>query len=164
MRSKRVAQLLADLGVTKTHSRPHTSNDNPFSESHFKTLKTRPTFPRRFGSLDDARSFGRGFFHWYNQEHRHHGLALLTPHHVHHGLAGRVLEARQAAMNVAYSTNPERFARPPRVPELPTKVWINPPLPTTFSDERSPGASRGPAQAASVLSQRSAEDEAPLLQ
>jgi putative transposase len=131
MRSKRVAQLLADLGVTKTHSRPHTSNDNPFSESHFKTLKTRPSFPTRFGSIDDARTFCRVFFPWYNQEHRHHGLALLTPHQVHHGLAEQVLQARQAALDAAYAAAPERFARPPRVPQLPAEVWINPPLPTT---------------------------------
>ncbi len=87
MKSKLVAQLLADLGVTKTHSRPHTSNDNPFSESQFKTLKYRPEFPGRFGCLEDARSFCRSFFPWYNTEHRHHGIALLTPLQVHQGRA-----------------------------------------------------------------------------
>ena len=127
MRSKLVAQLLADLGVTKTHSRPYTSNDNPFSESQFKTMKYRPDFPARFGSLPDARSFGRRFFPWYNEEHRHHGLALLTPAVVHDGQAEEVLGQRQRALLAAYAAHPERFGKPPRVPALPREVWINPP-------------------------------------
>jgi len=127
MRSKLVAQLLADLGVTKTHSRPYTSSDNPFSESQFRTLKYRPEFPSRFGCLEDARAHGRTFFPWYNHEHRHHGLALLTPHQVHHGLAEQVLANRQRAMDAAYAAHPERFARPPVVPQLHTTVWINRP-------------------------------------
>jgi putative transposase len=127
MRSKLVAQLLADLGVTKTHSRPYTSSDNPFSESHFRTLKYRPEFPERFGSLEDARTHGTTFFPWYNQEHRHHGLALLTPHQVHYGLAEQVLANRQSALDAAYARHPERFAKPPAVPKLHTTVWINPP-------------------------------------
>ena len=101
MRSKRVAQLLADLGVTKTHSRPYTSTDNPFSESQFRTMKYRPDFPKRFGGLADARAFLRPFFRWYNHEHHHHGLALLTPAQVHHGLADGVLAERQRALDAA---------------------------------------------------------------
>lgn len=127
MRSKLVAQLLADLGVTKTHSRPHTSNDNPFSESQFKTMKYRPGFPERFGSIVDARSFGRQFFGWYNDEHCHHGLALLTPKQVHYGLVEEVLTRRQKALDAAYADNPHRFARPPVVVRPPAEVWINPP-------------------------------------
>jgi len=127
MRSKLVAQLLADLGVTKTHSRPYTSNDNPFSESQFKTMKYRPGFPKHFGSVEDAQAFGRPFFHWYNHEHRHHGIALLTPNQVHQGRGADVLEQRQKALDIAYASNPERFSRRPKVPELPSAVWINPP-------------------------------------
>ena len=133
MKSKLVAQLLADLGVTKTHSRPATSNDNPFSESQFKTLKYRPEFPGRFGGLDDARSFCQSFFPWYNTEHRHHGIALLTPLQVHQGRADEVLALRQAALDAAYQANPHRFPRPPTVPQLRPEVWINPP--TTQSNE-----------------------------
>ena len=139
MRSNLVAQLLSDLGVTKTHSRPYTSSDNPFSESLFKTLKYRPVFPGRFGCREDARAFCRGFFHWYNREHRHHGLALLTPHQVHHDLAARVLQARQEALDVAFAAHPERFGRPPQVPKLHTAVWINPPETTVPVTESSSG-------------------------
>ena len=127
MRSKLVAQLLADLGVTKTHSRPYTSNDNPFSESQFRTLKYRPGFPDRFGSQEHARSYGRDFFGWYNDEHRHHGLALLTPHQVHYGKATQVLEERQAALDAAFDAHPTRFSKRPVVPKLHEAVWINPP-------------------------------------
>jgi putative transposase len=127
MRSKRVAHLLADLGVTKTHSRPYTSNDNPYSESHFKTLKTRPEFPDRFGCAQDARAYCRPFFHWYNHDHRHHGLALLTPMQVHHGLTEQVLRDRQQSLDRAYAKHPERFPRPPVVPRPRREVWINPP-------------------------------------
>jgi putative transposase len=133
MTSKTVAQLLADLGVTKTHSRPHVSNDNPYSESHFKTLKYRPGFPEQFGSVADARSWARTFFRWYNQEHRHSGIGLLTPATVHHGNAPATIAARQTALLAAYAAHPERFVRgAPTPPELPTAVWIN--RPTTTRD------------------------------
>ncbi len=128
MTSKPVAFLLADLGVTKTHSRPHVSDDNPFSEAHFKTLKYRPDFPGRFGSIQHARSHGQDFFPWYNTEHHHVGLGLLTPHVVHHGLAARRVEARAAVLAAAHAIHPERFtAGMPRPPSQPTAVWINPP-------------------------------------
>jgi len=128
MTSKPVAYLLADLGITKSHSRPHVSNDNPYSEAHFKTLKYRPDFPARFGSLEDARAFCRSFFAWYNAEHRHSALGLLTPEIVHRGRAGEVRVARQAVLADAYAAHPERFVRkPPEPPPLPTAVWINPP-------------------------------------
>jgi len=128
MTSKPVALLLADLGVTKTHSRPSVSNDNPFSEAQFKTLKYRPAFPDRFGSLEDARAFCVGFFDWYNNRHYHSGLALLTPATVHHGDTARVLERRGEILAAAYAAHPERFVRhAPRPAEPPTAVWINPP-------------------------------------
>lgn len=128
MRSKPVALLLADLGVTKSHSRPHVSDDNPFSESQFKTLKYRPEFPRRFGSIEDARAFCQGFFRWYNQEHHHSGIALLTPETLHYGRAEEVIQRRQQVLSQAYERNPERFVRArPRPPDKPTAVWINPP-------------------------------------
>jgi putative transposase len=128
MRSKPVALLLADLGIAKSHSRPHTSNDNPFSEAHFKTLKYRPSFPDRFGSIEDARSFCRGFFTWYNEEHRHSGIGLMAPAMVHFGRAPEVQAARAVTLERAYAAHPERFVRGlPTPPELPTAVWINPP-------------------------------------
>ena len=129
MRSKLVAQFLADLGVTKTHSRPQVSNDNPFSESQFKTLKYRPEFPARFGSQEHATAFCRGFFPWYNRAHHHSGLALLTPHQVHYGLVDAVLAERQTALDAAFTRHPERFSKPPMVARPPAKVWINPPDP-----------------------------------
>ena len=128
MTSKSVAQLLADLGVTKTHSRPHVSNDNPYSESQFKTLKYRPGFPAQFGSLADARAWARPFFQWYNNEHHHSGIGLLTPATVHCGQAAETIAARQQILLAAYQAHPERFVRgTPRPPELPSAVWINPP-------------------------------------
>lgn len=128
MTSKPVALLLADLGIVKSHSRPHVSNDNPFSESQFKTLKYRPDFPERFGSLEDARAFCRTFFSWYNAEHRHVGIGLLTPEMVHHGRGEQVRAARQVVLDGAYAAHPERFVRKrPEPPPLPTAVWINPP-------------------------------------
>lgn len=128
MTSKDVAFLLADLGVTKTHSRPHVSNDNPFSESQFKTMKYRPDFPERFGSIEDARAFCVAFFDWYNNHHRHSGIAWMTPADVHHGRAHDVREKRADTLDRAYREHPERFVRsPPKPPELPTAVWINPP-------------------------------------
>jgi len=129
MKSKPLALLLADLGVVKTHSRPHVSNDNPFSESQFKTLKYRPDFPKRFGSLEDSRMFCQTFFHWYNREHRHQGIALLTPETVHFGNAPQVIAARQEVLQAAYEAHPERFVRkPPASLPLPEAVWINPPV------------------------------------
>jgi putative transposase len=129
MRSKPLALLLADLGVTKTHSRPHVSNDNPYSESQFKTLKYRPEFPKRFGGIEDARSFCQDFFPWYNREHRHSGIGYLTPEAVHFGRAQEAMETRARALAAAYAAHPERFVRrAPRPPALPTAVWINPPL------------------------------------
>ena len=130
MTSGPVALLLADLGVTKTHSRPYNSNDNPFSESHFKTFKYRPEFPDRFGCIQDARSFCQRFFSWYNTEHHHSGLGWLTPQVVHGGQSAAVLAARQKVLNQAFRTTPERFVRkPPQSPRLLDKVWINPPNP-----------------------------------
>ena len=131
MASKPVALLLSDLGITKSHSRPHVSDDNPFSEAQFKTLKYRPEFPDRFGSLEDARSFCRVFFEWYNHEHHHWSIGLLTPSAVHHGQAAELLEARAGVLARAYSAHPQRFVNGhPQPLELPTAVWINPPTPT----------------------------------
>jgi putative transposase len=128
MTSKSVAFLLADLGITKSHSRPHVSNDNPFSEAQFKTLKYRPDFPERFGSIQDARAHCHVFFPWYNTEHHHAGLGLLTPFDVHHGLAEQRVAGRAAVLATAYATNPERFpAGLPHPPARPVEVWINPP-------------------------------------
>ncbi len=132
MASKPVAFLLADLGVTKSHSRPHTSNDNPFSESHFRTLKYRPDFPDTFGCIEDARAFCQRFFAWYNTEHYHSGVAWLHPIDVHYGQAETVRAVRAEVLNAAYARNPDRFVRkPPQPPALPTAAWINkPPTPT----------------------------------
>lgn len=128
MTSKTVAQLLADLGITKTHSRPHVSNDNPFSESQFKTMKYRPDFPDRVGSLEDGRSFCVDYFDWYNNRHHHSALGFLTPAQVHHGLAPGALLHRQAVLQRAYDAHPERFPRgAPTVAAPPSEVWINPP-------------------------------------
>ena len=128
MISKQVAFLLADLGVTKSHSRPYTSNDNPFSESHFRTLKYRPDFPARFGCMEDAQAHCRAFFPWYNGEHRHSSLGLLTPDTVHYGRAEAASAARSVVLDAAYAAHPERFVRrPPTPPALPTATWINPP-------------------------------------
>ena len=134
MTSKPVALLMADLGITKSHSRPHVSNDNPFSEAHFKTLKYHPGFPDRFGSIEDARAFCRSFFGWYNVEHRHGGIGLLTPEMVHRGRGEAVRAARQVVLADAYAAHPERFVRKhPEPPKLPTAVWINPPKETPSS-------------------------------
>ena len=128
MISKPVALLLADLGVTKTHSRPHVSNDNPFSESQFKTLKYRPDFPDRFGSPEHARNCCGDLLHWYNTEHHHVGLGLFTPHDVHHDLATAKWERRAAVLAEAFARHPERFPQGRPVPKpVPTAVWINPP-------------------------------------
>ena len=128
MTSKPVAFLLADLGLTKSHSRPHVSNDNPYSEAQFKTLKYRPDFPERFGGLEHARSFCHEFFTYYNTEHRHSGLGLLTPESVHYGYAKEILAAREQTLWRAYIAHRERFVQGhPQPPDLPSEVWINPP-------------------------------------
>ncbi len=128
MVAKPVAFLLADLGVTKSHSRPQTSNDNPFSESQFRTLKYRPEFPERFGCFEDAHAFCSRFFGWYNDEHRHSGIGFHTPADVHYGRAEAVRSQRADVLNAAYAEHPERFVRkPPEPPALPTTVWINEP-------------------------------------
>jgi putative transposase len=127
MTSKPVAQLLVDLGVARSHSRPHTSNDNPFSEAQFKTLKYAPAFPGRFGSLADARAFCESFFSYYNHEHRHSGIALHTPASVHFGTAQEVRAQRAATLDAAYAANPDRFRRRPVPPKLPEAAWINQP-------------------------------------
>jgi putative transposase len=136
MTSKPVAFLMADLGVTKTHSRPYVSDDNPYSESQFRTLKYRPEFPDRFGCLPDSRAFCRDFFQWYNEEHRHSGLGLLTPATVYFGQAPAVLAARQVVLDAAYQAHPERFVRqPPKPLPLPSEVWINKPAKTDLKTE-----------------------------
>jgi putative transposase len=128
MKSKVVAHLLSDLGVTKTHSRPHVSNDNPYSEAQFKTLKYCPQFPACFGSIQDSRSFCQDFFSWYNKEHRHSGIALMTPEHAHYGLADEILRHRTAVLAAAFEQHPNRFKQKLPVPDkLPEAVWINPP-------------------------------------
>jgi putative transposase len=136
MVSQPVAFLLASLGVTKSHSRPHVSDDNPFSEAHFKTLKYRPDFPERFASLEHARAFLREFFDWYNVRHHHDALALLTPHDVHHGLVQERLAQRAQVLDAAFAAHPERFVHgrpvPPAPPEI---VWINPPKTPPASEE-----------------------------
>jgi putative transposase len=128
MTAKPVAFLLAELGVTKSHSRPHVSNDNPYSESQFRTMKYRPEFPDRFGSYQDAHAFCGRFFRWYNDEHRHSGIGFHTPADVHHGRAELVRAQRAEVLTAAYAAHPERFVRkPPEPPALPTAVWINQP-------------------------------------
>jgi len=139
MTSHGVAQLLGSLGVTKSHSRPHVSNDNPFSESQFKTLKYRPEFPDRFGSQQDARAFCERFVRWYNHEHYHSGLGMLTPAAVHYGRAGEILASRQKTLDAAFASRPERFVRKRPAPmALPEAVWINPPKSNDTSDDRRP--------------------------
>ena len=128
MASKTVALLMADLGVTKSHSRPHTSNDDPYSEAQFKTLKYRPDSPRSFDSLQQARDFCREFFTWYNTEHYHSGIAWHTPYDLHHGHAAVVQADRAEVLTAAYQRNPERFVRKhPEPRPLPTAAWINKP-------------------------------------
>jgi putative transposase len=134
MKAKATALLLAGLGVTKSHSRPHTSNDNPFSEAHFKTLKYQPQFPSRFGCIEDAKVFCRAFFLWYNRDHHHAGIGLMTPDQVHFRQAPAVHAARQDVLTTAYKANPERFvSKPPMPPPMPTKTWINPPQSTDIT-------------------------------
>ena len=128
MRSKPVAALLVDLEVAKSHSRPHVSDDNPYSESQFKTMKYRPDFPARFGSIAQARAHCQTFFAWYNTEHRHSGIGYMTPHSVHAGHAAALLATRQATLDAAFQAHPNRFKnRNPQPHPLPTAAWINPP-------------------------------------
>ncbi len=130
MTSKCTAQLLADLGVTRSLSRPPVSDDNPYSEAQFKTLKYHPGFPARFPDIEQAKAFCRSFFPWYNSQHRHGGIAMLTPDDVHHGRAQAVLTQRQRALEAAWAAHPERFVRGvPKINPLPEEVWINPPEP-----------------------------------
>lgn len=136
MTSKAVALLLSDLGITKSHSRPHISNDNPFSESQFKTLKYQPLFPKLFGCIEDARSFCQAFFSWYNHDHHHSGIGLLTPAVLHYGQAQAVTQQRAQVLQAAYQTHPKRFVHGlPQPPAIPTEVWINPPIVPTQNQE-----------------------------
>jgi putative transposase len=137
MKSKGVAELLVDLGIMKTHSRPHVSNDNPFSESHFKTLKYCPQFPEKFGSIQDARSFCREFFGWYNTEHCHTGIGLMAPHQVHYGQSHKILAHRSDVLKAAFEIHPNRFkGKIPTPPDLPEAVWINKPSPQECNEKR----------------------------
>jgi putative transposase len=139
MTSKSVALLCVDLGVDKTHSRPHVSDDNPYSESQFKTLKYQPSFPDRFGSIQDARRFCQDFFPWYNLEHRHSGIAMLTPYDMHYGRAQAVLEQRSVVLARAYQEHPERFVGGvPSPAAAPTEAWINRPEPRPTTQHTEP--------------------------
>jgi transposase InsO family protein len=134
MRGKSLAQLLVDLGISKSHNRPHTSDDNPFSEAHFKTMKYRPDYPDRFASLPEAQEWARHFFSWYNEQHYHSGLNLLTPASVHYQEAPTLQQNRQAVMLAAYAAHPKRFGRgQPIVKGAPAAVWINPPAAADLS-------------------------------
>ena len=135
MRSKPVAALLVDLNIGKSHSRPHVSDDNPFSEAQFKTLKYRPDFPARFGSIEDARAHCRRFFHWYNHQHRHSGIGFMTPHAVHYGEAEYLHQLRAETLAAAFADHPNRFkGNPPQPPTQPSAVWINPPQQQDLND------------------------------
>jgi putative transposase len=139
MRSKSVAQLLVDLNVTKTHSRPHVSDDNPYSEAQFKTLKYRPDFPARFGSIEDARAHCQDFFHWYNTEHRHSGIALMSPDTVHYGRSAALTAQRGITLDAAFAAHPARFKGiAPRPPIMPLSAWINPPKKETATPTINP--------------------------
>jgi hypothetical protein len=146
-----VAALLADLGVSESHSRPHVSNDNPFSEAQFKTMKYQPTYPKRFGSQADAHSWAQAFFPWYNFEHHHSSLGLMTPATVHYGQAAQLWQQRQAVLQQAYAAHTQRFVKGvPQPPALPTAVWINPPAETgnaeALPSAGATSAGRGPSQ------------------
>ena len=128
MRAKPVAFLLADLGVTKTHSRPYTSNDNPYSESQFKTMKYQPEFPNRFGCIQDSRNHCHTFFPSYNGVHRHSGIGMMTPQMAHYGTAEKIRDLRRSVLDKAYIAHPERFVHSaPKALELQTQAWINKP-------------------------------------
>jgi len=132
MTSKTLGQLYSDLGIIRSHTRPYCSNDNPFSESHFRTMKYRPTYPNRFGSIEEARHFCRHFFDWYNNVHYHSGIALLRPVDFHYGRGPEIVAARNLILVQAAKDFPKRFrGRPPRLFKLPEAVWINPPFPST---------------------------------
>jgi putative transposase len=136
MTARPVAFLLADLGVTKSHSRPHCSNDNPYSESQFRTLKYRPDFPDRFGCYEDAQAHCQRFFGWYNHDHRHSGIGLHTPADLHYGRAHAIRDKRAVVLDAAYAAHPERFVRkPPTPPKLPSAVWINEPQEATTTTQ-----------------------------
>lgn len=137
MTSKTVSQLLADLGVLQSHSRPHVSNDNPYSEAQFKTLKYSPRFPKRFTSITQCRAFLDNFFDHYNNQHRHSGIAFHTPADVHYDRADKIRQQRQATLDAAYSTTPHRFRQPPQAPQVPVATWINEPeeTPTTATTQ-----------------------------
>ena len=136
MRSKPVAALLIDLDIAKSHSRPHVSDDNPYSESQFKTMKYRPDFPARFGCIEDARLHCQAFFAWYNTEHRHSGIGYMTPQAVHYGRAQALRDARQTALDAAFRATPKRFkGRRPTPCELPAAAWINPPSSETIAQK-----------------------------
>jgi putative transposase len=164
MTSKTVAHLYADLGVTQSHSRPNVSNDNPFSEAQFKTLKYRPDFPDRFGSAQDTRAHCGPFFNWYNCEHRHGGIGLLTPHDVHYGLADQRVAYRARVLAAAHAAHPERFpAGVPTPPAAPTAVWINQPssaaAPAEPAHQRAPrGPQAGEAVALAETGNAAVED------
>lgn len=137
MRSKPVALLLSDLGVTKSHSRPYTSNDNPYSESHFKTMKYRPDFPGSFQSMNEAREFCKSFFDWYNSKHYHSGLEFLTPESVHYGFADTILDHRNQVLMEAFQKHPEWFrGKKPKVKKLPKAVYINKPENIDLADKK----------------------------
>jgi putative transposase len=155
--AKAVALLLADLGITKSHSRPYTSNDNPHSEAQFKTLKYHPSFPERFGSQEHARAFCRHFFVWYNTKHRHSSLALLSPAEVHYGRGEQVLAQRGEVLREAFEANPRRFkGRVPSPGKLPEAVWINPP-------EDSPPSSSTHRNSGTGSAGRHEEEDGPLI-
>ncbi len=136
MTSQCTAQLLADLGVTRSLSRPQVSDDNPFSEAQFKTLKYHPSFPGRFDDQCQAKNFCRSFFRWYNAEHRHGGISMLTPEQVHFGNAGQVIAQRKVVLDKAWAAHPERFVGgQPRPESLPEAVWINPPNPSLTTQD-----------------------------
>jgi putative transposase len=142
MRSKPVAALLLDLDVARSHSRPHVSDDNPYSEAQFKTLKYRPDFPERFGSIEDARAHCQQFFPWYNTVHRHSGIGFMTPEAVHYGLALAITQQRALTLDAAFAANPNRFKHiNPSPPPLPTAAWINPPKKDPTSLITTPGCS-----------------------
>jgi putative transposase len=167
MIAKSLAMLLADLGVTKSHSRPHVSDDNPYSESQFKTMKYRPDYPERFGCVVDARTWSRSFIGWYNHEHHHSALGLMTPADVHFGRAAQLRQKRQQVLQMAYEQHPERFVIGlPQPPQLPEAVWINPPQKAEQASEwtlaeplryaGAPSAGRGPVNGGVAVSQRCA--------
>jgi putative transposase len=164
MTSKSLALLFADLGITKTHSRPSVSDDNPFSEAQFKTLKYRPDFPERFGSIEDARAHCRAFFEWYNRDHCHSGIAMLTPYDLHHGIAESRRDERAAVLLDAWTRHPERFPHGrPVPPALPTAAWINKPssaaAPAEPADQRVPtGPQAGVAVALAEMLNAAVED------